>query len=234
MDTAYQNSCTAAEASGEERAAFIRRTYIHLAGAILMFTVLEFILFQIGVPDMMVKLLARSQYSWLIVLAAFLGASWLAQAFANSEASVGMQYFGLGLYVVAEALIFVPLLWFTVKFSSPDVIPMAAIITGLLFAGLTYTAFTLRTDFSFLGAILKIGGFVAMGIIVAAIVFGFTLGLIFSSVMVLFAAGCILYDTSNVIRCYRTNQHVAAALALFASIALMFWYVIRILNRLRD
>jgi FtsH-binding integral membrane protein len=234
MDTAYQNVPVAADASGEERAAFIRRTYMHLAGAILAFIALEFVLFQIGVPKMMISLLATSQYSWLIVFGAFMGASWLAQSLAQSEASTGTQYFGLGLYVVAEAIIFVPLLYFTVKFSSPDVIPMAAIITGLLFAGLTYTAFTTRKDFSFLGSILKVAGFVAIGIVIAACIFGFTLGLIFSAVMVLFAAGCILYDTSNVIHKYNTNQHVAAALALFASVALMFWYIIRILNRMRN
>jgi len=111
---------------------------------------------------------------------------------------------------------------------------MAAIITLLLFAGITFTAFTTRKDFSFLGGILKIGGFVALGVIIASIMFGFTLGLVFSSLMVLFAGGCILYTTSNMIHKYSANQHVAAALSLFASIALMFWYLIRILNRARD
>ena len=47
--------------------------------------------------------------------------------------------------------------------------------------------------------------------------------------MVVLASGYILYDTSNILHHYRTNQHVAAALALFASVALLFWYVIRIL-----
>jgi len=27
---------------------------------------------------------------------------------------------------------------------------------------------------------------------------------------------------------YRTDQHVAAALALFAAVALMFWFIVRI------
>ena len=58
--------------------------------------------------------------------------------------------------------------------------------------------------------------------------FGFTLGIMFSYVMVALACGYILYDTSNVMQHYRTSQHVAASLALFASVMLLFWYVLRI------
>jgi FtsH-binding integral membrane protein len=47
--------------------------------------------------------------------------------------------------------------------------------------------------------------------------------------MIALACGYILYDTSNVMQRYRTNQHVAAALALFAAVMLLFWYVLRIL-----
>jgi FtsH-binding integral membrane protein len=47
--------------------------------------------------------------------------------------------------------------------------------------------------------------------------------------MIAFACGYILYDTSNVMLHYRTTQHVAAALALFASVMLLFWYVLRVL-----
>ena len=109
---------------------------------------------------------------------------------------------------------------------------MAAIITGLLFLGLTVTAFTTRADFSFMGGILTLGGCVALGIIVASCVFGFNLGLFFSGAMVLFASGAILYYTSNIIHHYNTEQYVAASLSLFASVALLFWYVLRILMRL--
>jgi FtsH-binding integral membrane protein len=39
----------------------------------------------------------------------------------------------------------------------------------------------------------------------------------------------VLYDTSNIIHRYQPGDHVAAALSLFASIALLLWYVLRIL-----
>jgi FtsH-binding integral membrane protein len=46
--------------------------------------------------------------------------------------------------------------------------------------------------------------------------------------MVAFAGAAILYETSNILHHYRPNQHVAASLSLFASVALLFWYVLRI------
>jgi len=226
------SSYTVAGSSSQLRAAFIRRTYAHLAGAILAFIFLEFALFQTDVPRLMIGLLGTSRFSWLIVLAAFMGVSWLAQSMAHSNASVSTQYLGLGLYVVAEALIFIPLLLVAASMSDRTLIPAAGVITALLFVGLTFTAFTTRSDFSFLGGILKIGGFVALGVIAASALFGFSLGLLFSSIMVVFAGGAVLYSTASVLHRYGPNQHVAAALDLFASVALLFWYVLRILMSL--
>jgi FtsH-binding integral membrane protein len=37
-----------------------------------------------------------------------------------------------------------------------------------------------------------------------------------------------MYDTSNVLHHYRTDQYVAASLALFASVAMLFFYVLRL------
>ena len=104
----------------------------------------------------------------------------------------------------------------------------AAMMTLLFFAGLTYTAVTTQKDFYFLGSVIKIGGFIALGVIACNVLFGFTLGLVFSAVMVMFAAASVLYNTSNILHRYNPTQHVAASLALFASIALLFWYVLRI------
>ena len=60
-------------------------------------------------------------------------------------------------------------------------------------------------------------------------IFGFSLGLIFSAVMILFAGGSVLYSTSNILHQYRTDQHVAASLYLFASVALLFYYIVQFL-----
>jgi uncharacterized protein len=219
-------------ATPDERSLFIRRTYAHLAGAVGLFIVLEYLLLRSSVAKVMIDFVAARQYGWLMILGAFIVVGWLARGLAANVASVNVQYAGLGLYVLAEAIIFVPLLYIAVHLSNRDVLPTAAILTILLFLGLTMVAMTTRRDFSFLGSILTMGGFVAVGLIVCGTIFGFTLGLAFSGAMVVLACGAILYDTSKILHQYSTNQHVAAALELFASVALLFWYVLRIAMRL--
>ena len=231
MDTAFNSTYgnSAADALPEERARFIRKTYLHLAAAILAFVALEVFLFSSGAAySIMSVLRLGGSMSWLIVLGAFMGVSWLASSWANSQTSKGMQYLGLALYVVAEAIIFVPMLFIAANFSSGDVIPKAGIVTLGLFLGISSVVFLTRKDFSFLGPILAIGGFVALGFIVASILFGFSLGSLFAFVMVAFAGAAILYNTSNILHQYRTDQHVAASLTLFASVALLFWYILQI------
>jgi FtsH-binding integral membrane protein len=225
----YADTVFYAEAS--ERAAFIRRTYAHLAVAVLAFIAVEWMLLQLPIAEAMTRLMTGG-YSWLVVMTLFMVVSWRAERWAKSETSPQMQYLGLGLFVVAEAVVFLPLLYIASHFASADVIPAAALITGFLFTGLTAAVLTTRKDFSWMRSILTIGGFVALGVIVASIIFAFSLGIIFSAAMVLFASAAILYDTSQVLHHYRTNQHVAASLSLFASVALLFWYVLRIVMRI--
>jgi hypothetical protein len=63
---------------------------------------------------------------------------------------------------------------------------------------------------------------------VGGAVFGFQLGTWFSVAMIGFAGAAVLYDTSNIIHVYPEDRYVSAAMQLFASIALMFWYVLRL------
>lgn len=228
----YANPYTVAAQPVDVRAEFIRKTYAHLAGAIGAFALLEAMLFSIpGIEGKVFGLLSSSPYSWLIVLGVFMFASHFANKWAMSSTSITTQYMGLGFYVVIEALIFLPLLLLAKNMTGDaTLIIKAGGVTGLLFAGLTFVAFTTKKDFSFLGGFLKIGGFIALGAIVVAIIFPsfITLGFWFSVIMVLFAAGSVLYSTSNIIHHYNTNQYVAASLGLFASVALMFWYILRI------
>lgn len=231
MNTTYQQfgNFSAADALPAERAAFIRKTYLHVAGALAVFALMEAYLVSSGAGLAIAKTMLGGQMSWLIVLGLFMGVSMLANWWANSQTSKGMQYLGLTLYVVAEAIIFLPLLFFARGMSGGGaMIAQAGIVTLGLFLGLTATVFLTKKDFSFLGPILAIGGFVALGFIFSGIVFGFGLGSIFSFVMVAFAGASILYNTSNLLHQYRTDQHVAASLSLFASVALLFWYVLRI------
>ncbi|MEL6128812.1 MAG: Bax inhibitor-1 family protein [Cyanobacteria bacterium J06627_3] len=219
-----------AQARPSERAEFIKRTYTHLAGAVGAFVVVEFLFFQLGIAELLANVfLGGGRFGWLALLGGFALLGYLASNMAAKADDVNAQYTGLGLYVVGEAIIFAPLLYMAAYFSDPSVIPTAGIITLFLFGGLTAVAFTSGRDFAFLGGVLKIGGMIALGLIVCSLLFGFSLGLFFSFFMVAFAAAAILYKTSNVMHRYSTNQHVAASLELFAAVMLLFWYVLRIL-----
>jgi FtsH-binding integral membrane protein len=170
-----------------------------------------------------------------LVLLVFMGAAWIARAWASSNSSRGMQYLGLALYVVAEAVIFLPLLYIADHFSpDPHVIQKAGIMTLAVFGGLTITVFLTGRDFSYLGPVLSIGCCLALAFVVAGLLLGFGIGLWFCLAMVALACGFIIYDTSNVLHHYRTDQHVGAALELFAAVALLFWYVLQIFMSSRD
>ncbi len=217
-----------ANAAESERASFIKRTYVHLAGAIAACAVVETALIQSGIANSFMHMLSGSKWSWLIVLGVFMVVSTVANNWAHSGVSREKQYLGLGLFVVAQAVILMPLILMALmRDPSGTLLQNAAVVTGALVAGLTFTAFSTKVNFSFMGRFLMIGGFIAMGLILASILFGFSLGLWFSGAMILFAAGSVLYSTSNIIHEYHTEQHVAASLSLFSSVGLLFWYILQ-------
>ena len=218
----------AADAPANVRAEFIQKTYLHLGFAILGFTALTALIINSPLAEPMMRLMLGTPYSWLIVLVAFMGVGFIAERWAQSATSMAMQYAGLALYVAAQAFIFVPILYIAAFYSHPSVIPTAGILTGTVFGGLTAVAFLTKRDFSFMGRALSMAGFAAIGLIVCSILFGFTLGTIFSFALIVLASGYILYYTSNIIHHYPIGSHVAAALALFAAVALLFWYMLRL------
>lgn len=218
----------------DDRALFIRRTYGHLAGALGAFLLLEILLFQTALPEAMLEFAASGRFAWLMILGGFVLVGWIARSFAAGSRSLGAQYLGLALYVAAEAVIFVPLIAIALVMTGSDaILYQAAALTGALFAALTAVAVLSGKDFSFLRSFLVVGGIIAMGLIVCGAIFGFDLGLAFSGGMIVLASASILYDTSKILREYDSSQYVGAALELFASVALLLWYVLRILMRLR-
>jgi len=227
QDTTAGGGGFAIDAIAADRATFIRKTYAHLAGAILLFMGLEFII--LGTPALWQPIMGLFGTSPWMILIAFMGASWVASSMASSAKSLGTQYMGLGLYIIAEAIIFVPILLIASTFSpEANVIPVAGLITLCIFGGLTAYVFVTGADFSFMGGFLTVAMFAAIGIAIGSSFFGFSLGLFFTGAMILLMSGFILYDTSNILHHYETNQYVSASLALFAAVATLFWYVLRL------
>ena len=212
----------------DARARFVARVYSHVFGAIVAFTAIEVFLFVTGLAQMIASAMLGT--TWLVILGAYTLVGWLASRVAHQAVTRPMQYAALAGFVVAEAIVFVPLLYIA-QYYAPGVIQSAAVVTLLGFAGLTAIGFLTRRDFSFLGAGLRWAGVLALLLIVASVLFGFELGTFFSVAMVGLAGASILYDTSNVLLHYPEDRYVGASLQLFASVALMFWYVLRLMSR---
>lgn len=219
------NNYTPVSALGvEPRSTFIARTYGHVALAILGFGAIETYLFDSGIAqELAPRMLGMN---WLLILGAFMIVGWLASHVAHRVESKPMQYLALAGFVVAEAIIFLPLLYIAM-ITQPAIIESAVGVTLLGTGGLTAVAFITRKDFSFLRGMLVWGGILALVAIVSSVIFGLHLGTWFSVAMIGFAGAAVLYDTSNVLHHYPEDKYVAASLELFASIALMFWYVLQ-------
>jgi FtsH-binding integral membrane protein len=223
MNSPY--SMPVGELSAEVRGSFLVRVYSQLALAILLFVGIEVWFFQSGIAQAIVG--AFSSVHWLLILGGFMLLSWLATFLAQPTVSRPLQYLGLVFYVMLQAVITVPLLDLANQ-TAPGTIASAAQATLGGFFLLTGVVVVTRKDFSFLRTFLVWGGIFAMGVIVCAVLFKFDLGTWFSVAMVLLAGGSILHTTSAVMRDYPENADLAAAIQLFAGVALMFWYVLRL------
>lgn len=232
-----------------DRVAFLRKTYGLLGIALIAFAA-----FTAGMMRFATESSFRfsswafhGQLNWLIVLGLFMAVGYIAQRLAMSQTSRGLQLLGLGVFVVAESMLLQPLLWVLfLRFGDHDalrsgvllsgqasaILMQAVVITLTIFVGLTLTVFLTRKDFSFLRGILTIGSFAVLGVILASMLFGFSLGALFCGAVILLMAGYILYETSLVMSHFPPTAHVAAALMLFSTIATLFWYVLQLLMQL--
>lgn len=223
----------AANSSVDARASFLTKTYLHLAGAVIAFVVLSAALLQTSLPIIMLQAMAGSRLTWLLILGGFIVVANIARTMARSAQSQAGQYGALLLYVVGEAIIFTPLLYIA-QANYEGVIAQAALATMGIFGGLTAVVFFTRKDFSFLSGILGLATIGFLVFIVLGAIFGFTGGIFLSVFGIVLASGYILFDTSRVLHNFRVGEHVAASLELFASVAFLFWYVLRFFMQSRN
>jgi FtsH-binding integral membrane protein len=210
----------------EARSQFIWKCYAHVVGALLALVAIESYLFSSGIAA---AIAAPMLGSPMLVLGAFMALSWGASHFAHKLESTAAQYAAFAVFVVAWALMFVPMLAMAlIMDTSGSMIQSAAGVTVFGCVALIATVMITRKDFSFLRSVLVWGFFIALGLIGASLLFGWNLGTWFSVGMIGFAGVAVLYDTSNIMHHYPQDKYVAASMALFASIVMMFWYVLRL------
>ena len=226
MQDNFGQMTVAAADSVEARSQFIWKCYAHVVGAILAFAAIEVYLFSSGIAQAIAPAMMNS---WLLVLGAFILVSWGATHVAHRLESKVTQYAAFAVFVFAEALIFAPMLLMAMLMDpSGTMVESAATVTVVGCVGLIATAMITRKDFSFMRGLLVWGGMLALGAIAGSLIFGANLGTWFSVAMIGFAGIAVLYDTSNIMHHYPSDKYVAASMALFASIAMMFWYILRL------
>lgn len=226
MSYGQLHASVAAEASQQERAVFIQKTYNHVSGAVFALTAVLYLLHHAPFRNDIIGMMWGGRFNGLITILAFWGVTNFAISLAQSV-SKSQQYLALGLYVVAEALLLLPLVSYASRIEG--VLSAAIVITLALFVALTFIAFTSGKDFSFLRGFVTLGCFIIFGLIIAGFLFGFTLGPIVSAFAILLMGCSILYQTSDVMYRYHTSQYVPAALGLFAALATMFFYILNLL-----
>ncbi len=228
-----QSSLPVSSLTQDRKVAFYKKTYTHLALAVLLFVIVEWVFFQSEAIVNLAFSLTQG-WKWLLMLGGFMLATNYAEKVVHTNHNINQQYAGLLLYVIAEAFIFIPLIGMATMIAAEggeNILQQAAVLTLSLFTGLSAVVLITKKDFSFLRSALTIGGFIALGLIVAGMFFGgFNLGLWFSVGMVVLASGSILYQTSNMVHKYAEDQYVGASLGLFASLMLLFWYILSILS----
>jgi len=224
---------TAAEAAPSERATFLKNVYLHLFGAVLACVALTAIFMETPAIRNAIFQVLTIRFGGLIMMIGFMVVMWVASSWAHNAPSTGVQYAGLGLSVAAHAVLFTLLLTIA-EARFPGISQTAALVTLAIFAGLTAIVWYTAINFNFLGPILWASGWAMLSLIVLSFFMPVTLGLWFSGAMILLACCYILYDTSRIMREYPTTAYVGASLELFTSVAMLFWYIVRLLMQLRD
>jgi FtsH-binding integral membrane protein len=232
------NPFIVADAPAADRAAFFRRTYGLVAAAFGAFAVTLYALFVSGIAETFMRSIAGvGSWGMLGVMVLFWVGTTAAQSLAFNRASRASQYAGLGLYVLLQAIIFVPLIYYTAivtKGNPGEILIPACMATGALVVALTAVVFMTNLDFSFLKVAIVIGSICALGIVIVSLFAGWSLGAWFSIAMIVLMATVILYQTNEVKNTMETDQHVAAAFVLFSSFVTLLFYVIRLFAGRRE
>ncbi len=213
---------TAAEASVGDRIAFIRKVY-GLFFVATLFAVGGAII-GLGYPPLMIAAVQHPIIMFLLMIGGVMGA----QAVRHVP---GVNLAALFGFTTLTGVIISPVLY-VIGRTNPGSILQAGVMTVAIFGGLTAYVFVSRRDFSFLRGMVTVGLVV---VIVAGLVNIFVgslgLGFAISAAALLLFAGFVLYDTSNIIRRYPTNEYVAGALSLYLDAFNIFLALLRILNR---
>ncbi len=213
---------TAAHASVEERMGFIRKVYA------LFFAATLFAVGGVGIGFMFPPvMMAVIEHPWLSFFA-LIGGVFGAQAV---RLVPGVNLLALFAFTTFTGVFISPLIAIYTQLN-PASIWQAGLLTVGIFGGLTAYVFVSKKDFSFMRGMMMTGLIVVVlaGVLNLFIVGSSALSFGISCAALLLFSGFVLYDTSNIIRRYPTNEYVAGALDLYLDAFNIFLALLRILN----
>lgn len=239
LEDGYYSDRSVASAPVDERVSFIRKVYLHLAVSVAGLVGIMTAMKMAHLDEQYLQMFVRNPLSLLVLMVFFIGASYVANYMARGDMPIGVKYAGLALYTVVEALILTPIVYVAEQRYTFAIVEQAALLTLIVFAGLTLTVFVTKKDFSFLGHGLMLLSWLMFGLIILSLVGPFIgisigLGMWFSALGIALGAGYILYNTSNIMHHYPTTEYVGAALELLSDVVLMFYYILRLLMQMKS
>ena len=144
----------------------------------------------------------------------------------------GLNMVALFSFTTVSGLTLGPLLYQV----GPSIAAEAFALTAITFAGLSMYVVYSKKDFSFMSGFLMTGLIVLVvgGLLNMFFIQSGMMHFVMSGASVLLFSGFILYDTSNILRYYGTDEHVSATLALYLDVLNLFIALLSILGIMSD
>jgi len=140
----------------------------------------------------------------------------------------GLNMVALFSFTTVSGLTLGPLLYQV----GPSIAAEAFALTAITFAGLSMYVVYSKKDFSFMSGFLMTGLIVLVvgGLLNMFFIQSGMMHFVMSGASVLLFSGFILYDTSNIMRYYGTDEYVSATLALYLDVLNLFIALLSILG----
>ena len=211
----------AASVSTTDRLAFIKKVYTLLAMSMGSAAVGAYL----GSGPLLLLVAPNMMLFFILQIALIFFASFAAR-------KPGLNMVALFSFTTVSGLTLGPLLYQV----GPSIAAEAFALTAITFAGLSLYVVYSRKDFSFMSGFLMTGLIVLVvgGLLNMFFIQSGMMHFVMSGASVLLFSGFILYDTSNILRYYGTDEHVSATLALYLDILNLFIALLSILGIMSD
>ena len=210
----------AASVSTTERLVFIKKVYSLLALSMVTAAVGAYL----GAGPLLLLVAPNMMLFFILEFALIIFASFVSR-------KPGLNMLALFSFTTISGLTLGPLLYRV----GPSIAMEAFALTAITFASLTLYVVISKKDFSFMSGFLMTGLIVVIaGGILNIFIGSPIMHFVMSGASVLLFSGFILYDTSNILRYYGTDEHVSATLALYLDVLNLFIALLSILGIMSD